>query len=153
MNIDVIRYNSKPNFTDGLFFINGEFQIHTLEPEFREVKIAGKKRVPNGRYPVKFRTEGGFHNRYLKKFGADFHKGMLEIKDIPDFKWVLIHIGNKREDTLACLLTGMSNNADEKGFIGGSTEAYKKIYPPIRDALLRGEEVFINYKDINLFKE
>jgi hypothetical protein len=151
MEIDTIRYNSKSDFTDGLFFINGEFQVHTLEPEYREIKIAGKKRVPNGRYKIGFRKEGGFHNRYLNKFGADFHKGMLEIKDIPDFNWVLIHIGNKRKDTLACLLTGMSNNADNIGFIGGSTDAYKKIYPQIRDALLSGEEVFINYKDINLF--
>jgi hypothetical protein len=151
MEIDTIRYNSKSDFTDGLFFINGEFQVHTLEPEYREVKIAGKKRIPNGRYPIGFRTEGGFHNDYLKKFGQDFHKGMLEIKDIPDFNWVLIHIGNKRKDTLACLLTGMSNNADDVGFIGSSTEAYKKIYPQIRDALLSGEEVFINYRNINFF--
>jgi hypothetical protein len=151
MEVDIIRYNSKEDFTDGLFFINGEFQIHTLEPEYREIKIAGKKRVPNGRYKLGLRTEGGFHNRYLKKFGADFHKGMLEIKDIPDFKYVLIHIGNKRKDTLACLLTGMTNSADNVGFIGGSTAAYKKIYPPIIKSLLQGEEVQINYKPINLF--
>jgi hypothetical protein len=151
MEIDVIRYNSVKSFSDGLVFINGLFQIHTLEPEYREVKIAGKKRVPNGRYKMGFRAEGGFHNRYLKKFGAEFHKGMLEIKDIPDFKYVLVHIGNYRKDTLACLLTGMTNNADKAGFIGGSVEAYKKIYPPIRDALLKGEDVWINYRDINLF--
>jgi hypothetical protein len=151
MEVDIIRYNSKENFSDGLFFINGLFQIHTLEPEYREIKIAGKKRVPNGRYKIGFRTEGGFHNRYLKKFGEEFHKGMLEIKDIPDFKYVLVHIGNFRKDTLGCLLTGMSNNADDAAFIGGSVEAYKKIYPLIRDALLKGEDVYINYKDINLF--
>ena len=68
MDIDVIRYNNKEDFTDGLFFIDGEFQIHTLEPEYREEKIHGKKRVPNGRYKIGFRTEGGFHNRYLKNF-------------------------------------------------------------------------------------
>lgn len=151
MELDVIRYNSKENFTDGLFYINGEFKIHTLEPEKREVKIYGKKRIPNGRYKVGFRRYGGFHKRYLKKFGSSFHKGMLEIKDIPNFKYVLIHIGNKRKDTLACLLTGMSNNADKVGYIGQSTTAYKKIYKPIRDALLNNEDVYINYKDINLF--
>jgi hypothetical protein len=76
---------------------------------------------------------------------------MLEIKDIPDFKWVLIHIGNFRKDTLACLLTGMSNDADDVGKIGRSKVAYMKIYEPIRDALLRKEKVWINYKEINLF--
>ena len=151
MEIDTIRYNSKEGFTDGLFFINGEFKAHTLEPEYREVKIYGKKRIPNGRYKLGFRTEGGFHQKYLKKFGAEFHKGMIEIKDVPDFEFVLIHIGNKRKDTLACLLTGMSNNANDVGFIGGSKEAYKKIYPEISKALLSAEEVWINYKDINLF--
>ena len=151
MEIDIIRYNSKEGFTDGLFFINGEFQVHTLEPEYREVKIYGKKRIPNGKYKLGFRTEGGFHQKYLKKFGAEFHKGMIEIKDVPDFEFVLIHIGNKRKDTLACLLTGMSNNANDIGFIGGSTEAYKKIYPEISKALFSGEEVWISYKNINIF--
>ena len=118
---------------------------------YREVKIYGKKRIPNGKYKLGFRTEGGFHQKYLKKFGAEFHKGMIEIKDVPDFEFVLIHIGNKRKDTLACLLTGMSNNANDIGFIGGSTEAYKKIYPEISKALFSGEEVWISYKNINIF--
>tara|TARA_R110000822_G_scaffold271184_2_gene393969 strand:- start:145 stop:600 length:456 start_codon:yes stop_codon:yes gene_type:complete len=151
MEIDVIRYNSKSDFTDGLFFINGEFQVYTLEDEERSVKVFGETRIPNGRYNVGLRTVGGFDKRYSSKYGADFHKGMLWVKDVPNFEYILIHVGNDDGDTAGCLLTGMTNNADEKGFIGGSTDAYKKIYPPIRDAILKGEEVFINYKDINLF--
>jgi hypothetical protein len=96
---------------------------------------------------VELRTEGGFHDRYLKKFGSEFHKGMLWIKDIPEFEYVLIHIGNDDDDTAGCLLVGMSNNADKKGRIGGSVEAYKKIYPIIRDAILKGEDVYINFYD------
>jgi hypothetical protein len=72
---------------------------------------------------------------------------MLWIKDVPEFTYVLIHIGNDDDDTHACLLVGMSNNADDNGFIGDSTGAYKKIYPLIRDAILSGEEVFINFYD------
>ena len=45
----------------------------------------------------------------------------------------------------------MTNNADDSAFIGGSTQAYKKIYPQVRDAILNGEDVWINYKEINLF--
>ena len=151
MEIDVIRYNSKSDFTDGLFFINGEFQVYTLEDEERSVKVFGETRIPNGRYNVALRSIGGFDKRYSNKYGVDFHKGMLWVKDVPNFEYILIHVGNDDGDTAGCLLTGMTNNADEKGFIGGSTDAYKKIYPPIRDAILSGEEVFINYKDINLF--
>ena len=151
MEIDVIRFNSKEDFTDGLMYINGEFQVYTLEDEERSVKVFGETRIPNGRYSIGLRTVGGFDKRYSSKYGKDFHKGMLWVKDVPNFEYILIHVGNDDGDTAGCLLTGMTNNADEKGFIGGSTDAYKKIYPPIRDAVLSGEDVFINYKDINLF--
>ena len=147
MDIDVIRYNSQLDFTDGLILINGEFMAHTIEDEGRTEKVYGETRVFSGRYPVGLRTEGGFHERYLEKFGSNFHKGMLWIKNVPEFEFVLIHIGNDDDDTAACLLVGMSNNADSVGFIGGSTQAYKKIYPIIRDAILKGEEVYINYFD------
>jgi hypothetical protein len=74
MEIDVVRYNDKEDFTDGIFLINGEFQVHTLEDEGRNKKLFGETRVWCGRYPVELRTVGGFHERYLKKFGSDFHK-------------------------------------------------------------------------------
>ena len=147
MEIDIVRYNSQDDFTDGLFLNNGDFQVHTLEDEFRNKKVYGETRIPNGRRKIELRTVGGFHERYLKKFGSGFHKGMLWIKDVPGFEYVLIHIGNDEDDTAGCLLVGMSNNADKKGFIGGSVEAYKKIYPIIRDAILKGEDVYINFYD------
>ena len=146
MEIDVLRYNSTGEFTDGLLFIDCDFQVHTLEDEFRTEKVYGETRIPNGRYEVKLRTVGGFHERYLRKFGADFHHGMLWVKDVPNFEHILIHIGNTDDDTAGCLLVGMSNDANKQGFIGNSTQAYKKIYVQVRDAILRGEKVYINYK-------
>jgi hypothetical protein len=127
--------------------INGEFKVHTLEDEFRTNKVYGETRIPSGSYKIEFRTVGGFHQRYLEKFGASFHKGMLWIKDVPEFEHVLIHIGNKEDDTAGCILTGMTNSADDAGFIGGSKVAYKKIYEIIRDTLLKGELVYINIYD------
>jgi hypothetical protein len=35
------------------------------------------------------------------------------------------------------------------GFVGGSGDAYKKMYPKVRDALLNGEKVTIEYSNIN----
>jgi hypothetical protein len=145
MEIEVLRYNKKPDFTDGLFFIDSEFQCFTIEDEVRTAKVYGETAIPLGRYKVELRTEGGFHQRYLKKYGSDFHKGMLWIKDVANFEYILIHIGNDDDDTAGCLLVGMTQNADDQGFLGSSGIAYKKIYPIIRDAILRGEEVYINY--------
>ena len=76
MDIDIIRYNGKEDFTDGLFLINGEFQVHTLEDEYRTKKVFGETRIPEGRFRVELRTEGGYHQRYLKKYGDNFHNGL-----------------------------------------------------------------------------
>lgn len=156
MELDVLRYNSAKDFTDGLFFINGKFEVFTLEDEYRAKKIYGETRIAARRYQVVFRKEGGFHQRYHNRYNnpesrhfksKDWHQGMLHIINVPNFKYVLIHVGNDDDDTAACLLVGMTQNADKEGFIGSSRIAYEKIYPTIRDALLKGEKVYINYID------
>ena len=147
MELFTLRYNSEHEYTDGLFFNESDFKCYTLEDEFRSVKVFGETRIDDGRYPVELRTEGGFHQRYLDKFGDAFHKGMLWIRNVPNFKWVLIHIGNDDDDTAGCLLVGSTADKD-RGFIGASTKAYKDIYPEIADALLAGEDVFITYKTL-----
>jgi len=149
MDIDVIRYNTTDTHTDGLFLINGEFMCFTLEDEKRAVKVKHETRIPNGRYKVELRTEGGFNARYLKQYGANFHKGMLWVKDVPNFEWILIHKGNTQDHTSGCLLVGMNQNADARDFVGESGKAYEKIYPIVRDALLNKEVVYINYMDIH----
>jgi hypothetical protein len=89
------------------------------------------------------------------------HKGMLCIHNAPDwkivtpdmtFQYVLIHVGNTDEHTAGCLIVGDSqeNNLLKKdGFIGRSTQAYKRIYPPIAEAIENGEEVTIEYIDLD----
>ena len=37
----------------------------------------------------------------------------------------------------------------KNGFIGKSTQAYKRVYPPIAAALESGEEVIIEYIDLD----
>ena len=127
-----------------------EFLCYTLEDEYREVKIKGKTRVPAGTYPVVLRKEGGFNERYSKKF-PDMHIGMLHIINVLNFEYILIHVGNTDADTAGCLLVGnsqVSNLIQKDGFVGSSTNAYKDIYPEIAKALEEGQEVSIEYKNI-----
>jgi len=149
MRVDLIRYNSTNNYTDSLWLIDGKFQCYGLEDEGRTKKVYAETRIPNGLYDITFRKVGRFHNKYSTKFG--FHKGMLAVSNAPDFKlitpsmefqYILIHIGNTDKDTAGCLLVGQQANAD-KNLIGKSTEAYKKLYTKISNALLMGEEVKI----------
>ena len=148
MWLKVVRFSENENSTLGLFYIDDQFMCYTLEDEFREKKVHGKTRIPGGTYEVKLRTEGGFHNRYTQRF-PDIHKGMLHITNVPDFEWILIHVGNTDEDTAGCLLVGntLDNNQVNRGFLGQSVPAYTKIYPIISKALLENKKVSITYYD------
>ncbi len=151
MVIQVIRFSDNGNSTIGIMAIDGEFCCYTLEDEFRYEKVLGETRIPQGTYNIGVRSEGGFNGRYLKRFGELFHKGMLQVLDVPGFEYILIHCGNNESHTSGCLLVGdtVNNNTVNKGFIGESTKAYKRIYPQIINALQRKEPVTITYTDID----
>ena len=147
MKLRVVRYLSSDDFTLGMLLDETDgkhFLCYTLEDEHREEKVMHETRIPAGTYNITLRTVGGFHGRYTNKYG-DMHKGMLWVRDVPGFEYILIHTGNTDEHTSGCLIVG--NTSDRKGFIGSSVSAYKRIYPAIAEALERGEEVTITYED------
>lgn len=151
MELQLKRFSSRTDDTLGLWFIESSFECFCIEDEHRDKKVKGETRIPEGRYEIKLRKEGGFHQRYLKRFGTEFHKGMLHITNIPNFKYVLIHILNKESQTEGCLGTGdilYSNNNGTNGYLGESTKAYKRFYPKVRDELLKGKQVFVTIINI-----
>lgn len=146
MKIKLIRYNSQRDYTNGLLFVNDRFECYTLEDEYRSIKVFGETRIPEGTYNVELRTVGGKNEKYKRKF-PDMHKGMLWIKDVPGFEYILIHIGNTDQDTAGCVLVGSTADKD-KGFIGASTAAYRDFYPEIAEHILIGGKVTIEIKNI-----
>jgi hypothetical protein len=156
MKLDVIRTQFGKDATNGLLFIDGVFECYTLEDEVRDVKVMSETAIPLGTYEIKFRNIGGFDTKYKARYGSTFHKGMLELQDVPNFKYILIHTGNTDSHTAGCLLLGETQQDLDKGkdgFVGGSGDAYKKMYPKVRDALLNKEKVTIEYSNINLGAE
>ena len=153
MKLEVLRFSSGKDSTSGILFDctrGREFLCYTLEDEKRDEKVMSETRIPAGTYEVKLRTEGGHHNKYSSRYGS-MHKGMLWLQDVPNFKWILIHCGNTDEHTAGCLLVGDSqenNQIKENGFIGSSSNAYKRIYPAIAEAV-ENETVTIEYIDID----
>jgi hypothetical protein len=149
MNLKVYRYSSQSRTTLGVLHINDKFECYTLEDRYREVKVKGETRIPKGTYKVGLRTIGGTHERYSKKFPS-YHKGMLHVLDVPNFKYILIHIGNDESDTMGCLLVGdyANNNKLQKGQLTSSTNAYTKMYNKVIEAIQNNEEVTIEYIDL-----
>ena len=154
MKYEVLRVSSQKDSTSGLLFEvnNGKrtFLCYTLEDEQRDVKVWGETRIPAGTYKLGLRTEGGFHNRYLSRYGSNFHKGMIWVLDVPGFEWILWHSGNTDENTAGCLLLGntqTSNLVAKDGFIGSSRDAYALVYPRVLAAIESGLDVEVEYID------
>ena len=155
MEIVVKRFADNNKASMGLFYIDGIFNCFTIEDEERAEKVRGETRIPNGIYKVALRSEGGYHNKYKGKYG-DMHKGMLCIyneknwkivKDGMSFQYILIHTGNTEKHTAGCLL--LNDAVSGSTFSGSSSvNAYKRIYPKIADAILKCENVTIQYIDI-----
>lgn len=152
MDLEVLRFSSQKDSTNGILFdVTGGkrvFLCYTLEDEHREEKVSSETRIPAGTYKVTLRTVGGFHSRYTNKYGK-MHKGMLWVRDVPGFEYILIHVGNDESHTSGCLLVGdtQNQNITKKGFIGSSVDAYKRVYLPICKELTDGKEVTITYID------
>lgn len=158
MRLELHRYSSEKDSTLGLLFlVNDEtnkkdFLCFTLEDEKREVKVYGETRIPEGTYQVKYRKEGGYHNKYTKRF-PNIHRGMLHITDVPNFEYILVHCGNDTSHTDGCVLVGdvISQNVSKEPFLGQSSNCYKRIYPIIADVLDSQKQLsikIINFEEI-----
>ena len=158
MRLELYRFSSQNESTLGiLYLVNNEtnqkdFLCFTLEDEKRSVKVYGETRIPKGTYKIKYRKEGGYHNKYTKRFPS-IHRGMLEIRDVPNFTHILLHCGNTDDDTDGCLLVGnvVSQNITKDGFLGQSTDCYKRIYPILADILDTQKHLsikIINFEEI-----
>ena len=159
MKLDVLRFSSEQDSTSGLLFdVTGKrkFLCYTLEDEYRTKKVMQETRIPAGEYEIKYRKEGGFNKRYTKRY-PDIHRGMLHVTSVPNFKWILIHVGNTDEHTAGCLLLGdtqENNQIKTDGFIGKSSQAYVRVYDYIAKALDKlGEKVTITYYDFDQTKK
>jgi len=158
MLLKLDRYISNQEESLGILYTKGgflgiidQFECYVLEDEPRNQKVYSETRISAGIYEVTLRTVGRIHSNYLRKFGSGFHKGTLWLRNVPNFQYILIHIGNDDGDTAGCLLLG--TNFTHKGGryrLTDSTGAYKKVYAKVRDALLSGEKVYIKITDYDL---
>ena len=147
MKLELLRYTADQDSSGGLLLIDGKFFCYTCEDEKREIKIAGETRIPNGNYKIKLRDEGGMTKRYAAKY--DFHQGMIHLQDVPNFKWVYIHVGNTDDHTEGCLLVGyVANRNNLENTVGRSRDAYTDLYKLILAAIAAGEEIEIKIREI-----
>lgn len=116
--------------TIGTLEIDGKFQCHTLEDLERSKKIHGKTAIPPGSYRVTLEESPRLSKRYE---GQGRSRLIPRLHNVENFSGILIHIGNKPEDTDGCILVG-SWRPSMKGFISGSGKAYDALHAKLSEA-------------------
>ena len=104
------------------------FRCFSLEDRFRAEKVKGDTRIPEGVYPIQWRTVGRFARRWQQRG----FPGSLQLMDVPGFEYVLIHAGNTKRDTEGCVLLGMGADLDART-ISKSRIAVTRVYELVRD--------------------
>lgn len=145
MQVRLERHTSGAKSTQGRLYIDDEFACYTLENPWlnNERRISC---IPAGTYEIKFRRVGGWFKQAQETF-PELHNpvfGMLEIHDVPERDYILIHWGNYPKDTDGCILVGETESAD---VVGASRDAYRKVYPIISNPLSCGQRVTIEIVD------
>ena len=115
-------------------YIDGQYICDTLEDadrglnqnmslkEIKNKKVYGETAIPTGTYKVDMNTVSPkFKSRiWAKPYGGKLPRLVL----VPGYDGVLIHPGNKAEDTLGCILVGENKAV---GQVLNSQVTFKKI--------------------------
>jgi len=176
MEIDHIRLADDGAATLSVWLIDGRFACHVLEDPYQPIKIRGNTRIPDGRYEIVLRTEGGLHSKYSDPKRspqiAPIHKGMLWIRmpggpadqagkgpevsrinaegHLEIWTWIQPHIGNYHRNTDGCPLLGRAPNPWANPlWVSNSTDTYLDVYPVIAEALLDGDTVGLNVRNLD----
>lgn len=141
MEVLLKRIRQGNNSTLSELYIDGTFQCYALENKVRDTKIKGRTAIPANTYRLGLNYWGAMNTNYKKRF-PDLHQGMVEIRDIPNFSMVYIHIGNTHQDTAGCLLVGTyfhHNKGLDEYEVYQSEVAYKALYATLVQQVMTGK--------------
>lgn len=135
MKLELKRIFRGPKYTIGKLYVDNQYICDTLEDTDRGLKqtdslssiqkkkVYGQTAIPTGTYGI---TLNVVSPKFKDRSWAKFCNGKLpRLLNVPGYDGVLIHVGNKPEDTLGCILVGYNKI---KGQLINSTEAFKKLY-------------------------
>ena len=141
MKLELRRTYKGSAYTIGKLYIDGQYFCDTLEDVDRGLrqtdklsvitsrKIYGKTAIPTGEYKI---TLDVVSPKFKDRAWAKFCNGKLpRLLNVPGYEGILIHVGNKPEDTLGCILVGQNK---VKGQVINSTDTFRRLYDIISKA-------------------
>lgn len=111
MKLLLKRIALKPNYTIGKLYVDNVYVCDVLEDSVRDcnAKVYGETAIPYGTYPITMNVKSPKFSNFAKYPWAKKYDGYLpRLEKVPNYKGVLIHVGNTAADTLGCLLVGQN---------------------------------------------
>lgn len=149
MKVLVKRWKGE-NYSIGELSVDGRYLMDTLEDkdrgltsdmtleEIKSIKKYGETAIPTGTYKVNMNVVSP---KFKDRSWAKPYGGILpRLENVKGFEGVLIHVGNKPEDTLGCILVGQNKT---KGMVVNSTACFNQLMSLLVDANKRGESIEI----------
>ena len=132
MRWKVERLYLKPKYTIGRLYVDGKYFCDTLEDQVRDLmkdkKVPGQTAIPVGEYEI------------IVNVSPRFCRKLPRLLNVPGFDGILIHRGNKAEDTAGCILVGENK---ERGKVINSTRYELPLTEMIEKVQEKGEGITI----------
>ena len=143
LELKLVRHTRKEHATFGDLSLDGHFECHTLEdvvrlddpstPQNEGMKIPHETAIPAGRYQV------------ILNMSPKYKKVMPRLLNVPGFEGILIHKGNRSEDTWGCILVGDRIAGDD--FLAESTAAFTRLFQKLSIAQELGKQIWITIEN------
>lgn len=120
MNLRLVRTEFYSGNTIGKLYVDGKFECFTLEDTVRSgPKVYGQTAIPVGNY------------RVTLELSPRFQKVLPRLHGVPGFEGVLIHTGNRAEQTDGCILVGRS---EKDSYIEESRLAFEALFKKLSES-------------------
>ncbi len=130
-------------------FVSGHgYKAHTLEDEFRKIKLAHDTRIAAGIYPLQInKSETPLTLKHRESYGPWF-KFHIQLMNVPQFQGIYIHSGIDETHTDGCLLfADACDYSKDKNPMSYSLQAIKRFYELVYPHLEKGGKAFIDIRD------
>jgi len=132
MKLELKRIALRETYTIGRLFINGERFCDTLEDKVRDMpkepKVMHETAIPKGTYTI------------IMNDSVKFKRRMPLLLDVPYFKGIRIHSGNKATHSSGCILVGINS---VKGGLTESKRYEGLLYDILNKAQKNKEKITI----------
>lgn len=128
------RVDSTDDSTLGILYADGKPICFVIEDEYREEKVSGETRIPQGSYWLEIRREvTPLTQKYRDKYTwFEYH---IEVMNVKGFTGIYFHVGNFEGDTAGCQIigydAGITDDNEFRNINSGVCyeEFYKELYP------------------------